>query len=154
LATVGGVWCAVVGTLLTGLFGFGYNLIQMPHLVAIMQTKLALSGLTDPRAYVVRNTIDSASTHFFLAPILGAAAGWTSGFVSSQLHGRQRWVGVFFSALSFVFLVSSVVLIRFGLAQARADRSAYISCGMLGSALALSCLWPATRAALSHYVTS
>jgi hypothetical protein len=151
LATVSGVWCAVVGTLLTGLFGFAYNIIQMPHMVEIMHTEFALSGLADPRAYVVRNTIDSASTHFFLAPILGAISGCIASFVSSQLRGRQRLVAVLFSAMSFVLLISSVALIRFGLTLARADRAPYISCGMIGSALALTCLWPATRAALSHH---
>jgi hypothetical protein len=53
--------------------------------------------------------------------------------------------------MTLVLLVSSVALIRFGLTLARAHRVPYISCGMIGSALALTCLWPAIRLALSHH---
>ena len=78
-----------MGTLITALFGFAYSIIRMPRMVEIMQTEFALSGLADPRAYVVRNTIGSASTHFFLAPILGAISGCNAGFINSQLRGSS-----------------------------------------------------------------
>ena len=147
-ATLSGVWCAVVGTLLTGLFGFAYNMLEMPYMVQIMQTKFALSGLTDARAYVVRNTIESASTHFFLAPVMGSICGSIGGFVSSQLRGRKRSVAILLTGMCSGLLITSIAVIRFGLNLARVDRAPYISCGMMGVALALTCLWPATRAVL------
>ena len=53
-------------------------------------------------------------------------------------------------AVSVGILASAVVLIRFCLNLPRDDRAPYIGGGMIISVLALSCLWPAARAALSH----
>lgn len=151
LATVSGMWCAVVGTILTCLFGFALNFVQMAHMVEIMHAGFLQSGPADAQAYVVRNTIESASTHFVLAPILGAVSGCIGGFISSQLRGRRRSMAVVLGVMGFVLLVSSISLIRFGGTLSRADRAPYMSCGMMGSALALTCVWPTIWAALLQH---
>src|SRR4051812_28170206 len=63
LAISASVWCALVSTVMTLLAGYSIALLFMPHMQQILQGIYAQSGMTDPQAFVIHNTLSSGASH-------------------------------------------------------------------------------------------
>ena len=147
LAALAAVWCAIVGTVITCAFGFATDLAFLPRLVHNLSPAFARSGLDDPRAFVVRNTIESASAHLLMAPIVAAVVGLLAGTATAGLRSARREVAIALAGLVVVQLGLSVAAIRHGLTLERPRRPPYIMTGMLLGALTLVAAYPVLAAA-------
>jgi hypothetical protein len=147
LAGLAAVWCATVGFVITCSAAFAIDLGFMPRLVRNLSEAFARSGMADPRAFVVRNTLESASTHLIVAPILAAIAGLIGGMAAAGLQEARREVAVALAALVVVLLASSVALLRHAQTLERPRRPPFVMSGMLLGGLTLACVYPVFAAA-------
>jgi hypothetical protein len=129
------------------LSGFAIDLAFMSHLVRNMAAAFARSGLADPRAFVVRNTVESASTHLLMAPCIAAVIGLLAGIAAAGLRSARREVAITLAGLVIIQLFLGVAVLRHGLALERPRRPPFIMTGMLLGGLALACAYPVFAAA-------
>ena len=62
----------------TVVFAFVIGLVFMARMQEILAGSFALSGMTDGRAFVIRNMLDGASSHLLIAPAVAVFAGSAS----------------------------------------------------------------------------
>jgi hypothetical protein len=87
------VWSAMIGVLIALLFGFMVNFLFAHRLEQNLQAsaEYLLSGSQDLRTFTFWNTLDSASSHLFEAPILAAGLGGLGSLIYfgyRQLHQK------------------------------------------------------------------
>jgi hypothetical protein len=142
LAVLASVWCALIGTVMTCLFGFAINLAFMPHLQRILSDAYLRSGMQDPGAFAIRNTLDSASSHLLMAPLLATFFGFIGGLASGFSRSTPRRVVLALALVGILQLILSVAAIRFALSLERSQRPPFIMAGMLAGSLALAVVHP------------
>jgi hypothetical protein len=142
LAVLAAVWCGMAAMVITCLSAFAIDLVLMPRLVHNMSGAFARSGMTDPRAFVVRNTLENASSHLITVPPLAAVVGLLGGMAAAGLRSARRELAIALAALVVVQLVLCVAVIRHGLSLERPRRPPFIMTGMLLGGLTLACAYP------------
>ena len=90
------IWSAMTGVLLALIFGFAINFLFTQRLEQNLQTSAEYfrSGSHDLVTFTFWNTLDSASSHLFEAPIIAAILGISGSLISlgfSQL--RKKFTG-------------------------------------------------------------
>jgi hypothetical protein len=148
LAVLAGAWCAVIGAVLTCLCGLAINLAFMAHQQRIFADASLRSGMDDPRAFVIRNTLESASTHLLMMPLVGTIFGGIGGLASGFLRSVPRRIVLALALLGIVLLIASVATIRFALSLERSQRPPYIMGGMFAGGIALASVHPLVAAVL------
>jgi hypothetical protein len=139
LAILASVWSALVSTVGTLIFGFSINLLFMSHMQHILASAYAHSGMTDPRAFVIRNTLDAASSHLLLTPFVAVVFGFVGGYAGSILGSIRRGVAISLGVVDLLLLVAGPAAIRFALSLDRSERPPFIIAGLLSLGVALSC---------------
>jgi hypothetical protein len=142
LAVLAAVWCALIGAVITCLFGLAINLAFLPHQQRIFGDAYLRSGMHDPRAFVIRNTLESASSHLLLMPLVATVFGFVGGLASEFLRPLPRRVVLALALVGIVQLIASVAAIRFALTLERSQRPPWIMGGMLAGGLALASVHP------------
>jgi hypothetical protein len=69
------LFSAIISILLLMTFVFIIDFVYMNVLVQNLHVDFLQSGMHDPRAYILFNSLDAASTHLILLPIIGAFVG-------------------------------------------------------------------------------
>ena len=87
------VWSAMIGVVIALLFGFMINFLFTQRLEQNLQTSAEYfrSGIHDLETFTFLNTLDSASSHLFEAPIIAAVLGALGSSMSlgfSQLRKK------------------------------------------------------------------
>jgi hypothetical protein len=146
LAVLAAAWCAVIGAVLTCLCGLAINLAFMAHQQRIFADASLRSGMHDPRAFVIHSTLENASSHLLLMPVVGTIFGCIGGLASGFLRSVSRRVVLALALLGIVQLIASVAAIRFALTLERSQRPPYIMGGMLAGGIALASVHPLVSA--------
>jgi hypothetical protein len=142
-AVLASVWSAVVGTVVTCLFGFASSLGFMAHMQQILNPEYTRSQMTDPQAFVVQYTMMNAATHLILSPFLAAGCGFTAGVVSAYLRPVRRTVALGLLLLETLQLLLGLAALRFAVTTlARPQRPPFVMGGLLALGVALSCAPP------------
>src|SRR5262249_27924252 len=81
---------ALISAALTVVFAFTVGLLFMPQMQRVLAGPFALSGMADPRAFVIRNMLDGASTHLLIAPAVAVLVGTASRLASIALKLIRR----------------------------------------------------------------
>jgi hypothetical protein len=149
LAVLAAIWCATLAMVIVCLSGFAIDLAFMSHLERNVSPAFARSGMADPRAFVVRNTVENASNHLLTAPPLAAVVGLLAGIATAGLRSARREVAIALAGLVIVQMALSVAVIRHGLSLERPRRPPFIMTGMLLGGLALAGAYPVLAAACS-----
>ncbi len=84
------IWSALLGVLIALSFGMMVNLFFLQRLEAISTADYMRSGMSDPAAFVFFNTLDTASTHLFEAPISAAIFGMLGAVIFKGFFIRRR----------------------------------------------------------------
>jgi hypothetical protein len=90
LGVLASVSSALVSTIGTIIFAFSVGLMFMPHMEHFLAPAFAVSGMTDPSAFVIRNMFDSAIAHLLVAPVAAVIVGIASGMVCALLRSARR----------------------------------------------------------------
>ena len=86
-----GLWCAVITMSMVVLFGFAvafYLAVPKPEYV-VTWGEFKRSGWTDVHAFTIANTLDSAFSHLFTGPVLGAILGGGASLLARFQLKRQ-----------------------------------------------------------------
>jgi hypothetical protein len=126
-AALAAVWCAMVGIVIVCLSAFAIDLAFMPQLVRNMSAAYSRRGMADPRAFVVRNTLENVTARLIVAPPLAAVVGLLSGMAAAGLRSARREVAIGLAALVIVLLATSVTTLRHGFSLERPRRPPFIN---------------------------
>jgi hypothetical protein len=136
------LWCALITAMLLCTFGFSYDLAFMAHRITITHADFLRSGMQDPAAFVVRNTLTSAVLHLSSLPILAVIFGGIGGIVSASLRPRPRSLAALVGVGGVLQFIVSVALMRYALSLPRSERSPYILPAMILGGIAMTYAYP------------
>ena len=148
LAVGAGVWCAIVVTVITCLFAFSYNLASVTSLSVAMHDSYVQSGMHDARAFVVRNTLDAASSHVLVSPLIGAFFSGVGALITVRLMRARPSTAAALGLLGVCQLALSIGLIHYAMSLTRPERPPFIMTGMLLGGIALTYAAPVATALL------
>jgi hypothetical protein len=146
LAAVSSVWSAIVSTVITVICGFLLNLLLMPRMQQILAPAFAQSGMNDPEAFVIRNTLNAASSHLLIAPLVALFFGFAGGLACSIIGTVRRSLVIAAAASALPLIIAGLFSIRFASMIPRAERPPFIMFGLLALGVALSCAHPVVTA--------
>ena len=142
MAVWSALWCALITATLLCTFGFSYDLAFMAHRIAITHADFMRSGMQDPAAFVVRNTLASAALHLLSMPALAILFGGLGGLVSASLRSRPRSVAAIAGLGGVVQFGVSVAVMRYALSLPRSERPPYILPAMILGGIAMTYVYP------------
>lgn len=87
LAIMATMWAAVVGGVITCLYGFAENLACMGQLETTLHAAYLESGLDAPRDFVVHSTLEATSSHLIVVPVLAFVAGVAGAWIAAFMPG-------------------------------------------------------------------
>jgi len=146
LAVVAGVWCALVSTVATLLAGYAIGVLFMPHMQHILQGAYAQSGMADPQAFVIQNTLNSGAAHVLLAPLIAVVFGFASGLAGAFLAFIHRGVAITLALLELLLVGAGLAAIRYASLLNRPDRPPYIMFGLLALGVTMATVHPVLTA--------
>lgn len=142
LAMLSAIWSALISTVATLIFGFALSALFMPSMQHILAGAYAQSGMSDPRAFVIRNTLDSASTHLLLVPVLACLFGLVGAFACSCLGSLRPRVTKVIGVLEICLLLGGLAALRYASVLARPERPPFVMTGLLALGIAMACAHP------------
>ena len=142
LAVLSSVWSALISTIAMLLFGFALGILFMPYMQQILAGAYAQSGMSDPRAFVIRNTLDSASTHLLLAPLLACFFGMIGGYACSRLQTLHRNTTLLIGGLEIALLLTAIAALHMVSVLARPERPPYVMLGLVSLGISMACAHP------------
>ena len=90
LAVVGGVWCAMLAALMALAFAFTSNLAFEARAVLRLKDAFLASGMSDPGAFVVKNSFEAAAEVLVTMPVLAMLLSLAGGLANAWMSGRSR----------------------------------------------------------------
>jgi len=141
-ALLAAVWAALVSTTITLLCGYGIALAAMPHMQQVLQSDFALSGLSDPQAFVIQNALASGVMHVLLAPWIALGFGLAGALAAAVLRFVRPAVAWTLAVVELLVALGGVAALSFSSSLERAARPTYVMAGLLALGLAMVCLYP------------
>ena len=142
LAISASVWCALVSTVMTLLAGYTIALLFMPHMQQILQGVYAQSGMTDPQAFVIHNTLSSGASHVLLTPIIALVFGCAGGIAGMLFGAIHRPIALALAVGELLLLTVGLAAIGFASSLNRSERPPYIMFGLLALGVTMACAHP------------
>ena len=142
LAVIASVWSALVSTIVTLLYGYGIGLLFMSHMQQILHGAYVQSGMLDPQAFVVQNSLNSGSAHVLLAPLMAVVFGFAGGLASAILGSVQRRIAIALAIFALLLVGTGLATIQFASSLNRVDRPPYIMFGLLSLGVTMACAHP------------
>ena len=142
LSIISSIWCALVSTVMILLFGFLTSLIFMSRYEEILNGDFIQSGLSNPKAFVILNTINSAASHVILAPLTAVLFGFGGGLAFKILGSIQKKIAIVFAASDLLLVVVGVWSIQLANSLSRSDRPPFILVGLVSIGIAMVCIYP------------
>jgi len=146
LGILSSVWGAMISAVTTVVFAFLVGLSFMARMQQVLAGAFSASGMTDGRAFVIRNMLDGASSHLLIAPAVAALAGSASVATCFLLKPVGRRTAAALAACALAVLVGGVTSLRYASSLERSARPPYVMLGLLGLGVALTSAWPLVAA--------
>jgi hypothetical protein len=122
---------------LTCAYGFLLNLAAIESLSRTFVA--AAARVPDARVIVVENTLNSASMHMLVAPIVAGSVASVAILASLISRSLGRRAVLMLALVELGLFILGVVALVFAASLERAQRPPYVMRGMLAAALALAC---------------
>jgi hypothetical protein len=136
----------MVSTALLVACALAIGFVFMPHMQQILSAAYTASGMTDPESFVTRHEVGNASSHLFVAPVIGLLVGCLSAGACSLLRSVRRQTAIALGAGSLLVLAAAIASIRFATSQPRAQRPPFIMFGLGSLAVTLASAHPLVAA--------
>jgi hypothetical protein len=149
LAMIAGAWCAMVGMLITVCVVSGANLAFEGSAARQMHEAFAASGMHDPGAFLVRNTLEAASEGLVRMPIFAMFLSFIGAITNAWISSASQRTALAACLTPFMFAVGAAALVHAD-ALERAARPPFVMAGVALASLALSSahpIWSALRRA-------
>ena len=142
LGAVAGIWCSIVALLLLLSFAFACNLAFGALAELRLQQPFVASGMTDPGAFLVRNSLDAASEFLVRMPVLALSLSFMGGIANAWLRCRSRSLAFLFACLMPMMFAAGVVALWYTSTLERPARPPFVTVGVLLAATALIGIHP------------
>jgi hypothetical protein len=158
LAVTGGVWCAIVATLITLSFAISFNLLFAVHVDWQLREAFAASGMIDPGGFRVRNILEASSEILVRMPLFAICLAFAGAVIHAWMSGASRRMAVAASFLAPLVFAAGASALWHANAIERAARPPFVMSGVLLSGVALCAVYPiwsilrARRVACANFV--
>jgi hypothetical protein len=142
LGILASVWSAFASTIGTIVFAFAVGLIFMAHMERFLAPAFAVSGMTDPSAFVIRNMFDSAFARLFVAPIAAVIVAIASGMACAILRYARRQTAMLLGFLNVVLLGAGIASLQWASYMERPARPPFIMFGLCALGVTLASVYP------------
>jgi len=143
LAVCGGVWCAIVATLITLCFAISFNLLFAARVDWQLREAFAASGMSDPGGFRVKNILEASSEILVRMPLLAICLAFAGAVIHAWMSRESRRMLVvsagFLAPLLFVVGASALWHAN---AIERAARPPFVMSGVLLTGVALCAAYP------------
>lgn len=139
LAALASIWSALVSTVAMLIFGFALGVFFMPYMQRILAGAFSESGMSDPYAFVVRHTLDSACSHLLIAPVVAALFGTVGGYACSLLRSVRRSAAMVVGGLNIGLMIAGITALRLGSSLARPERPPFVMTGLIALGVGMAC---------------
>ncbi len=136
------VWSALVYAATLVAFAMAIGLVFMPHIEVILAQAYGASGLTDPRAFVVRNHLTSAGSQLVVAPTVALFVAAGAAVARAVLEKVSATVAIVLGVVGVGVFVAGAAAIHFASALDRAQRPPFIMFGLTALAVTLASAHP------------
>jgi len=142
LSVVGGVWCAMLAVLMALAFAFTSNLAFEARAVLRLTDAFLASGMSDPGAFMVRNSFEAASEALVAMPALAVLPSLAGGLANAWMSGRSRRTAFAAALLMPVVFAAGALSLWYADSLERAARPPFVMTGLLLAGLSLAGLHP------------
>jgi hypothetical protein len=146
LGNVSSVWSAMVSIAVLVACALTIGFVFMPRMQQILSSAYTASGMTDPESFVIRHEVGNASSHLFLAPVIGLLVGGLSATACSLLRSAPRKTTIALGVGGLLIFAAAIASIRFATSQPRAQRPPFIMFGLGSLAVTLASAHPLVAA--------
>ena len=142
LAVVGGVWCAMLAVLMALAFAFSLNLSFEARAVLRLKDAFLASGMSDPGAFLVRNSFEAASEALVTMPALAILPSLAGGLANAWMSSRSRRTALAAAWLMPVVFAAGALCLWYADSLERAARPPFVMTGLLLAGLSLAGVHP------------
>jgi len=146
LAVISGLWCAMVATVVLICLVFSFNLAFENRAELQLRDAFVTSGLNDPGAFLVRNSLDAVAEFLIRMPIFGMFLSLAGAIVNAWITGRTRKTAFALACVTPVMLAIGVAALWYADTLERATRPPFVLFGVLLAGFALCSVHPAWSA--------
>jgi hypothetical protein len=146
LGIMSSVWSAMVSVAVRVACALTIGFVFMPHMQQVLSAAYTSSGMTDPESFVIRHEVGNASSHLFLAPVIGLLIGGLSASACSLLRSVPRQTAIALGVGGLLIFAAAIASIRFATSQPRAQRPPFIMFGLGSLAVTLASAHPLVAA--------
>jgi len=148
LAVIAGVWCALVAMLNLMCFAFSFNLAFEPRVELQLHEAFAASGMNDPGALVVENSLEAASEGLVRMPAFAMFLSLAGALANAWISRRSRTSVLAAASITPLMLVAGVAALSYANSLERSARPPFVMAGVLLASIAFSFghpIWSALR---------
>ena len=145
---IAGVWCAMVAMLILLCFAFSFNLAFKTRVELQYHEAFAASGMNDPSAFVVKNSLEATSEGLVRMPVFATFISFAGALASAWISRCSRTAAFAVASITPLMLVTSVAALSYANSLERAARPPFVMAGVLLASIALSFghpIWSALR---------
>ena len=143
LAVTGGVWCAIVATLITLVFAISFNLLFAARVDWQLREAFAASGMIDPGGFRVKNILEASSEILVRMPLFAVFLAFSGAVIHAWMSSESRRTVVvaacFLTPLLFAIGTSALWHAE---AIERAARPPFVMSGVLLTGVTLCAAYP------------
>jgi hypothetical protein len=137
LGVLAGLWCGSLGTMILLSFALTLNLAFEAHSEAWLHEAFTASGMSDPGAFVVRNSLEAGSEILVRQGIAGLVLSFIGSLSNAWIMPRSRSFSVLAAWSMPLVFVAGVTALWYAGSLERADRPPFVMAGVLVAGLAV-----------------
>ena len=142
-AVTGGIYCAIVATLITLCFAISFNLLFAARVDWELREAFAASGMIDPGGFRVKNILDASSEILVRMPLFAVCLAFGGAVIHAWMSSESRRLLVLAAGFlaPILFAVGASALWHASAIE-RAARPPFVMSGVLLTGVALCAAYP------------
>ncbi|GAC1658891.1 MAG: hypothetical protein NVS4B3_26590 [Gemmatimonadaceae bacterium] len=140
-------WCGVIGALGAVAGGMALAACFMPAMIRILVPHAAELGTAAARSHVVRHTLEAASQHLLLMPLVATGFGSVGAAAALGIRPLSRSTARTLVPIVALTAVGGLVLLRVASALPRTEWPPFVRFGLVALGITLASAEPLLRAA-------
>jgi len=149
-ALLAGLWVGVISTLLVLAFAWLLNFVFESHMASLLKEPFATSGMSDVRAFLVRNSLEATSEILLRMPIAAVVLSLLGSLAKAWMAGRSRQAAVATAWLVPVIFFAGAAALWYANSLDRAARPPFILAGLLSTGIGVCGAHPVWSALRRH----
>jgi hypothetical protein len=142
LAVIAGLWCGLLGVLILLGYALILNLAFEAHAAAWLYGAFIASGMSDPGAFVVRNSLEAASEILVRVPVAASVLSFGGSLSSAWVTTWRRGFTALAAWFTPLIFTAGAASLWYADSLERAARPPFVVAGVLTAGIALCSAHP------------